>query len=74
MLYIYDKGNKNNGDKIIEELTFNQILSDNDRNENKINILVYNSKNKENEKEIISNEIICPECKENILINIKDIK
>ena len=45
----------------------NKII--NDKNENKINILVKNDKN---EKEIISNEIICPECKENILINIKD--
>jgi len=30
LCYIY------NGDKINEELTFNQILTDNDRNENKI--------------------------------------
>ena len=49
-----------NGNKVI-----------NDKNENKINILVTNDKN---EKEIISNEIICPECKETILININDYK
>ena len=49
-----------NGDKII-----------NDKNENKINILVNNNKN---ENELLSNEILCPECKENILINIKDYK
>ena len=67
LYYIY------NGDKINEELTFNQIINN---KEEKINILVYNSKNNENEdrKEIISNEIICPECKENILINIKNYK
>jgi len=65
-LYIY------NGDKINEELALNQIIVD--KNENKINILVYNNKIDKNEKEIISNEIICPICKENILINIKDYK
>ena len=43
--YIY------NGDKISEELALNKIIKDND--EKKINILVYNNKNKE--KEIISN-------------------
>ena len=66
LCYIY------NGDKINEELTFNQIT--NNINEKKINILVYNNKNNENEKEIILNEIICPKCKENILISIKDYK
>jgi len=70
LCYIYD------GNKINTELSFNQIAKENDKYENKINILVYNNKNKENEieNEIISNEIICPECKENILINIKDYK
>jgi len=62
--YIY------NGDKINEELKLGQIIKD--KNVKKINILVYNKKNKE--KEIILNEIICPECKKNILINIKDYK
>ena len=62
--YIY------NGDKISEELELNKIIKD--KNEKKINILVYNNKNKE--KEIISNQIICPECKENILLNLKDYK
>ena len=54
-----------------EDLTWNQIIKD--KNE-KINILVYNNKIKGNNKEIILNEIICPECKEKILINIKDYK
>ena len=66
LCYIY------NGDKINEELTLSQIVVD--KNENKINILVYNNKIDKDEKEIISNEIICPVCKENILINIKDYK
>jgi len=65
LCYIY------NGDKINEELKFNQIVN---TNEKKMNILVYNNKNNENEKEMISNEIICPKCKENILINIKNYK
>ena len=64
--YIY------NGDKMNEELKLNQIIKD--KNAKKIKVLVYNNKSKENKKEIILNEIICPECKENILINIKDYK
>ena len=59
-----------NGDKINGELKLNQIIKD--KNGKKINIFVSNNKNKE--KEIILQEIICPECKENILINIKDYK
>ena len=66
LYYIY------NGDKINEELKLNQIIKD--KNAKKINILVYNNRKKENDKEIILNEIICPECKENILINIKHYK
>ena len=66
LCYIY------NGEKINEEFILNQIVKDN--NIKKINILVYNKKNDKDEKELISNEIICPECKENILINIKDYK
>ena len=66
LYYIY------NGDKINEELKLNQIIKD--ENAKKINILVYNNRKKENDKEIILNEIICPECKENILINLKDYK
>ena len=65
LYYIY------NGDNLNE----NQIIKD--INEKKINILVYNNKNKENKenkKDIISSEIICPEWKENILININNYK
>ena len=64
-----------NGDKINEELKFKQIINNKDMK--KISILVFNNKDNENDnnkKEIISNKIICPECKENILINIKDYK
>ena len=66
LYYIY------NGDKINEELELNKIIKD--KNIKKINILVYNKSNNEKEKKIISKEIICPECKENILLNIKDYK
>jgi len=66
LYYIY------NGDKINEELELNELIKD--KNIKKINILVYNKSNNEKEKKIISKEIICPECKENILLNIKDYK
>ena len=67
LFYIY------NGEKINEEFKLNQI--ENDINIKKINILVYkNKKDDKDEKEVMSSEIICPECKENILINIKDYK
>ena len=70
LLYIY-------GDNIINyELTFIQQANEIDRNRNKMNIVVkLNNDNKKDEiKEIISKDIICPECGENILINIKDFK
>ena len=67
LCYIY------NGNKINEEFKLSQIVED--INIKKINILVYkNKKDDKDEKEVMSNEIICPECKENILINIKDYK
>ena len=61
-----------NGDIINKELKLNQIIKD--KNGKTINILVYNSRYKKNEKETISNKIICPNSKENILINLKDDK
>jgi len=57
---------------INHELTFIQQLSELDRNKNKIKIIV--ESNNENNKEIISKDIICPECGENILLNIEDFK
>ena len=64
LYYIY------NGEKINEELKLSQIL--NDKNEKKIQILAYNNMDTEAETEIISNEVICPQCKENILLKIED--
>ena len=73
LYYIY------NGDKIneeLEEIKLNQIIKD--KNEKKIIILVdSNNSDKDiisNETEMMLNEIICPECEENILIKIKDYK
>jgi len=66
LCYIY------NGNKINEEYKLNEII--NKKNENKIGILVYNNRCKENEKDIVLNQIVCPECKKNILINLKYYK
>ena len=60
-----------NGNKINEDLNFNEQANEEDKKRNIMNILVYDI-NKENI--YISDEIICPICKENILINIKDYK
>jgi hypothetical protein len=69
LLYIY-------GANIINyDLTFIQQANEIDRNRNKMNIIVkLNNDNNNEKKEIISKDIICPECGENILINIKDFK
>jgi len=64
LFYVYE------GDKINEELTIKQIIKN--KSENQIKILVFDSSDEENEKKIVSNEIICPICKENILIKIRD--
>ena len=69
LFYIY------NGNKINYELTFNEQANDLDKNRKKMNILVNKNKDDINEKnEIISKDIICPECKDNILIDIKNFK
>ena len=69
LLYIY-------GANIINyELTFFQQASKLDNNRKAMNIIVKsNNDNKKEAKGIISKDIICPECGENILINIKDFK
>jgi len=59
-----------NGNKINEEIICNKIINEEDRNRNIMNILVCD----ENENNYQSKEIICPECKENILLKIKDYK
>jgi len=64
-----------NGNKINDNLNLNEILNEEDKRRDIINILV--NKNNETivkENYIISKEIICPECKENILIKIDEYK
>ena len=71
LLYIYD------ANIINYDLTFIQQANELDRNRNKMNIIVkpnIDNNTEIKEKEIISKDIICPECGENILINIKDFK
>ena len=62
-----------NGNQISYELTFIEQANLIDRETKKMNILV-NSNKETVIKEIISKEIICPECHENIIIDIKDFK
>ena len=67
------------GKKINENLTFAQIIEHDDKQSNKIKILVYNieeiNNNNQNASILVkSNNIICPECNEIAFINIKDYK
>ena len=60
-----------NGNKINNELTFQEQANELDKNRKKMNIIVnQNDKDKEEAKLIISKDIICPECKENIIMDI----
>ena len=64
-----------NGNRINEEINCNKLINEEDRNRNIMNILVFDeNENNINEKIKESKEIICPECKENILINLNDYK
>ena len=61
--------------KINNELTYIEQVNELDKANNKMNIIVKkNNENKDEIKEIISKDIICPECKEITLLNIKDFK
>ena len=64
-----------NGIMVNEKLKYGEIIKEEDKKRNIMNILVYEI-NMKTEKENINkiNEIICPECKENILININEYK
>ena len=64
-----------NGTQINYELTFNEQANDIDKNMKKMNIIVTNGEdNKSEDKEIKSKDVICPECKENILIDFENFK
>ena len=59
-----------------EELTFEEIANREDKKRNKMNILVYDNQTiiNYNNNIIISKNIICPECNENIKMDLKDYK
>ena len=60
-----------NGITINEDLKYGEIINEEDKKRNIINILVYEINMKQEETNIIKmNEIICPEFKENILLYI----
>ncbi len=70
LYFIYGK------QKINAQLTFNQVAKNEDKNQNQMTILVYSSEKskKDEENKTVSLDIICPECGDNSLINIKDYK
>ena len=62
-----------NGTQINYELTFNEQENDIDKNRKKMNIIVTKSEDAQNIiKEIVSKDIICPECRENSLIDFEN--
>ena len=57
------------------DLTFNELLNDVDRNKKKIHIYVRKVEDNKNDiKQIISKDVICLGCEENVLIDIKNFK
>ena len=69
LIYLY------NGNRINKELKFKEQANEIDKERMKMDILVTNIVDELDDiKEIISKDIICPICKENILIDIKDYK
>ena len=69
LIYLY------NDKKINQELLFKEQANEIDKKRKKMEILVTKIEEEQNNiKEIISKDIICPICKENILIDIKDYK
>ena len=67
---------KYNANIIKEDMEYCQLLNEEDKKRNIMNIIVSENSNSIplSEKMIKSKEIICPECKESILIEIKDYK
>ena len=60
--------------EIDKDLTFQQLASKDDENSKLMKVLVYGNPQPDDIKEVKSKEIICPECNENIFINIMDYK
>ena len=64
-----------NGTAINKELSFQEQANDLDKNRKKMNIIVNKNDENINEiKQVISKDIICPICKENIILDIKSYK
>ena len=69
LIYLY------NGTKINKELKYKEQANEIDKNSMKMDIIVTKFEDESDKKEkIISKEIICPTCNENILLDIKDYK
>jgi len=70
LYFLYDGG------KINYSLTFNEQANNNDKKDEKMIVLVYEDENNnnENEKIMISKDIICPRCREICLLKIKNYK
>ena len=69
LLFLY------NGNKIEENLKFEEIVKNENSVNDKIKMLVYDMNSiKENDKIIKSKTIVCKECKEQILIKFEDYK
>ena len=66
-----------NGSEINKDLTFNDQANDLDKNRQKMNIIVTKNDsgiNANEKNEVISKDIVCPECKENSILNITNHK
>ena len=64
-----------NGNIINLELKYKQIINEIDKTKNKMNILVEEYKKEEiKENKKVSEEIICPECRGNLLIKINNYR
>ena len=68
--FLYD------GDTLKEELTFNELVNDLDKNRNQMSVIVNDNQNIDQDIPTLkkSKNIICPECNENIRISIVDYK
>ena len=74
-----DKSNLNlfylyNGAGINSELTFSEQANKSDKQRKKMNILIPSTEEDDIIKSFTFKDIICPKCKENILIDIKNFK
>ena len=63
------------GDKVNEELTFQDLIKNSDKDSNKMTILVEEIEDDiQKEYYMKSEEIICPECHQSIRVSLKDYK